>query len=309
MVARPIYDSLQELRVSKDDLQRASYQMFDGIFARYVGLLRAGTVIGDVLDRILPPADFDSFWKDATATMGGMLGSAKLAFPGGIRERVAMQRALVLRVGDPDQKPGIRDVTFFFFHSGNSVEGHYSQFVSQVIEPFHRDVVTLLNPYLQEEKEADRKGAKRGTTTFDESRIFVAPERIERFRQLNADVSLDLGKLIRLCEELNLAYGNSALYSVASLTRTVINHIAPALGHDTFAQVAAHATPKHFKLAAEALETSARKVADFHLHETICDSVPLPTDTQVDVRSHLDVVLAEVERALSRRAYHEKTTP
>jgi hypothetical protein len=306
-VPRPLYEALEELRAARDDLQRSSYQTFDGIFARYAAQLKPGTALGDLLEGILPEVSFDPFWDAAKGTMGGMVGSGKLAFPPEKRARVAMQRALLLRMGDGN--PDLHEVTYIFFHSGNSLEGGRREFVSQVIEPFHRDAAGLVNPYLQEEKESALSRAMQRKTPSGEVRPFVDPDRIGRFRELDDSVSLDLRKLIRLSEELNLAYGNRAWLSVAFLTRTVLNHVAPALGYATFDQVAAHASPKHYKLAAESLETFARKVADFHLHEPVSEQLALPTETQVNVMQQLDIVLSEVERALAKRAASERQRP
>ena len=304
---RPLYEALDELRAARDDLQRSSYQTFDGIFARYVALLTPDSPIGEVLETILPEVDFDPFWDAATSTMGGMVGSGKLAFPGDKRQRVAMQRALLLRMSIG--KPDVHHVTYFFFHSGSSPIGHRHDFVSQVIDPFQRDLANILNPFLQEEKAAVQPVIRSQMLPQDQPRPFVDPDRIARFRSLDNEVPFDLSKLIRLSEELNLANGNRAWHSVAFLVRTVMNHIAPALGHPTFAQVAANATPKHFKVAAQALEVFGRTVADFHLHETMNDQLSLPTNTQVNMSQQLDVVLSEVERALAKLAQTKGAGP
>lgn len=298
MTPRPLYDAIEELRSAREDLQRASYQTFDGVFDRYVALLAEDTAIGTRLGAILPPVDFDGFWTAAKQTMGGMVGSGKLAFPVEKKARVAMQLALLRAMAAGE--PAVNEVTYIFFHTGNNFNSHRHEMVTQVIEPFHRDVVGLLNPFVQEEKLSERSHTAENANAPVVNRAFIDPARLSRLRELQSQTTFDLRKLIRLCEELNLAYGNRAWFSLAFLTRTVLNHVAPVFGQKTFAQVASQATPKHFKLAAEALDVFARKVSDFHLHEPIAKHLTLPTETQVSMQVQMDIVLSEVERELSK---------
>jgi hypothetical protein len=301
--SRPLYEALDELRTARDDLKRSSHGTFDGIFRRYAALLRPGTALGDTLEKILPAVDFDTFWKEGTTTIGGMVGTGRLDFPFDKLPRVAMQRELIVRMADDN--PGIENVTYHFFYTGSKFSAHQASFVSQVIEPFQRDVASLVSPYLQEEKSSEQRAPRLSISATS----FIDSDRIERFRELDRASDLDLRKLIRLCEEANLAFGNHAWHSVAFITRTILNHVPPAFGHKTFERVAAQASPKHFKVAAESLENFGRKVADFHLHETLAEHLALPTETQVNVAQQLDVVLAEVERALAANISLSKKNP
>jgi len=81
------------------------------------------------------------------------------------------------------------------------------------------------------------------------------------------------------------------------ITRAILDHIPPLFGFRTFKEVnGQHAAGRSFKSIAEFLDSSARKVADQHLHEPIRRKEMLPTSVQVDVHQQLDFILAEAVR-------------
>jgi hypothetical protein len=297
MSNRPLFDALEEFKAYRDDLQRSTYQTFESVLARYGSLLKPGEAVGNAADDVLPNVDFDAWWAAGLSTVGGMVGSGKLAWSTDRRERVAIQRALILKM--VEGKPDIHDVAYVFFWGGGKFDNQIHEFVSQVIEPFHRDLTVLLNPYVQQEKLVAYPTSPDVLPASRQQRVpFVASERINAFRQLSVHSRFDLRKLIALCEELNKAAENSAWYSVAFLTRAIIDHVPPAFGCTTFAQVVGQVPGKHLKPAAQALDSFARKVADLHLHEPLKPQLSLPNETQMHVAHYLDVVLGEVERGL-----------
>jgi hypothetical protein len=129
--------------------------------------------------------------------------------------------------------------------------------------------------------------------------FFVAPERLAQLAQLPAD-RFDLKRLIRMCEELNHAYGAECFFSVALLVRAVIDHVPPIFGLEKFGEVANNYSGggESFKESMDHLNASARKIANRHIHGRIRPREGLPARTQVDFHRDLDVLLEEICRIL-----------
>ncbi len=109
----------------------------------------------------------------------------------------------------------------------------------------------------------------------------------------------DLTRLIRLCEELNIAYSNDCFMSAAMIVRAILDHVPPLLGKQNFADVAnQYAGPSSFKKSMQNLQLSLRNIADAHLHIPIRQREALPTAPQVDFHKDLDVLLGEIVRTL-----------
>ena len=128
---------------------------------------------------------------------------------------------------------------------------------------------------------------------------FVAEDRIAELRAL-APPGFDLRKLVRLCEELNVAYSEGALLATAMLTRALLDHVPPLLRVASFSQVASnYAGARSFKEAMERLEKAARKIADSYLHLPVRAKETLPVPQQVNFAAEVDLLLAEIVRKLS----------
>jgi len=133
---------------------------------------------------------------------------------------------------------------------------------------------------------------------------YVDKKRIEELRSLK-DPKYDIAKLVELCEELNKCYRNKCKLAIAALVRTILNHVPPIFNKENFEEVANNyswgtgkrkgESKKHLMIA---LEESARKIADIHLHQKIRNKESLPTITQVDFRNNLDVLLEEIVRII-----------
>jgi hypothetical protein len=110
----------------------------------------------------------------------------------------------------------------------------------------------------------------------------------------------DFTRLIELCREINVASANRCHLSTAMLLRTILNHVPPILGFNTFAEVAnsygGAKSQKSFKGSMQRLEGSLRNIADMHLHSPIRPREDVPTAVQVDFAAELDVLLGEVIR-------------
>lgn len=101
-------------------------------------------------------------------------------------------------------------------------------------------------------------------------------------------------KLIKLCEEINIAHANELFLATAMLLRAILDHVPPIFSKASFKEVASEYGGKSFKATMDHLENGARKIADSHLHVQIQKKEVLPTSLQVNFSQHLDVLLAEV---------------
>ncbi|MDK6080610.1 hypothetical protein [Massilia varians] len=117
--------------------------------------------------------------------------------------------------------------------------------------------------------------------------LYVAPQRILQLQAIRT-AEWDLRKLVRLLQEINLAYANEMHMATVMLVRAVADHISPILGCRTFSEVANNYTaPRSFSDQMKHLEVSMRKVADMHLHQQVRKSEVLPSGAQVDFRPAL----------------------
>ncbi|ABA20388.1 hypothetical protein Ava_0764 [Trichormus variabilis ATCC 29413] len=122
---------------------------------------------------------------------------------------------------------------------------------------------------------------------------YVSVTRIQELCAIKSE-RVDLKKLIKLCEELNIAHANNLNFSVAMLVRAILDHIPPIFSKRTFKEVASEYGGKSFKDTMQHLENGARKIADSHLHIPISKKQALPTSVQVNFSQYIDVLLGEV---------------
>lgn len=125
---------------------------------------------------------------------------------------------------------------------------------------------------------------------------YISTERIEQLQGLISS-EYDFKKLIRICEEINICYNLDCFYAVGNLLRSLIDHVAPILGHNTFKEIANnYSGSKSFKEAMQHLENSLRKISDSYLHLPIRKSEVLPTINQVEYIAPTDLLLSEIIR-------------
>ena len=130
---------------------------------------------------------------------------------------------------------------------------------------------------------------------------FVSEKRIEALRQLN-NPRFDPARLIKLLEEINVAFANDCFMATAMLTRAVTDHVPSVFGFQSLIHVASNASPanKSFRASMGHLENSLRKIADAHLHIPMRAKESVPERQQVvGFQGDLDVLLGEVIRLLS----------
>lgn len=125
--------------------------------------------------------------------------------------------------------------------------------------------------------------------------VLIAESRLGELRALTSP-QFDFRKLVRLCEELNVASREECYFATAMLTRSVLDHVPPIFGKKNFDEVANNYGTKSFKGAMQHLQNASRNVADGHLHQQIRKSETLPTVQQVHCGQQLDVLLEEIVR-------------
>ncbi|MDD4938516.1 MAG: hypothetical protein PHX34_05950 [Candidatus Shapirobacteria bacterium] len=124
---------------------------------------------------------------------------------------------------------------------------------------------------------------------------YINKERIQNIQDIKNSI-FDFSKLLKLCEELNIAFSNKSYLSVITLTRIILDHIPPVFGYNDFSQVANNYGSKSFKDSMQNLNNSSRKIADACLHTMIRKKETIPNSTQVDFSNDLDVLLGEIIR-------------
>lgn len=131
------------------------------------------------------------------------------------------------------------------------------------------------------------------------SKLFVDLTRIRALRKIKSQ-RYDLTKLISLCEEVNLAYENKCYYSTIMLVRSILDHVPPIFGVQSFSEVANNYNGgRSFKEIMGRLDSTSRKIADMHLHTQIRRHEPIPNRIQVDFSNEVDVLLSEVQAVLT----------
>jgi hypothetical protein len=138
-----------------------------------------------------------------------------------------------------------------------------------------------------------------GNLQIDDGSSVVAESRLVELRSL-VSPDFDFRKQVRLCEEINAAYGLQCYFATAMLIRGLLDHVPPVFGCKTFSEVANNYAGggRSFKETMLHLENASRKVGDANLHTPIRKSETLPTAQQVNCAQQLDVLLAEIVRIM-----------
>lgn len=127
------------------------------------------------------------------------------------------------------------------------------------------------------------------------ARAYVSKVRIRDMKNIK-NANFDFSRLIKFCEELNIAFNTGCYLSTTTLTRAILDHVPSIFGLDNFTKVANNYGTKSFKDSMLNLNNSSRKISDAYLHTPIRKKESVPTLTQVDFSNDLDVLLSEVVR-------------
>ena len=126
---------------------------------------------------------------------------------------------------------------------------------------------------------------------------FIHKDRIDSLKKIS-NSKFDLSRLIRFCEEMNSNYQLGNYLSVAMIGRSILNHVPPLFGFQTFNEVANNYGNASFKKNMQHLNVTLRNIADSYLHDTIRIKESLPNEIQVNFSQDLDSLLAEIIRKL-----------
>jgi hypothetical protein len=240
-----------------------------------------------------------------------------------VRERLGVESTLLLvrllRIGLPPRFP--------FYVSGMSNDGSsWSVTIGDEVMDLYQsnDTVAYLDgllsstyrenePIFLEERQkqyapnAAALDQLLGTTTLPQPArpAAVTPGYIDlaRLRDLTgADrKQFDCTRLIVMCEELNECASRGNAHAVIMLTRAILDHVPPAFGFKSFAQLAANYGgdgEKSFKKAMERLDKHTKEVAHRLLHGHISKSEVAPTMSEVSYPGELNTLLSELYRRL-----------
>jgi hypothetical protein len=131
------------------------------------------------------------------------------------------------------------------------------------------------------------------------NRWIIDSSLIERLEGIKSK-QFDLASLVRMCKEINSSYAHGNILATALVMRTVLNHIPPIFGYDTFGQVLANA-PKSLKENFGHLEEGLRKVVDFHAHRKIAPIESYPSAAQVEpFKPQLELLLHQIVEIASK---------
>lgn len=130
------------------------------------------------------------------------------------------------------------------------------------------------------------------------SDLYIAQSRIDELKTIRNN-KFDFTRLVKLCEELNIAFQNGCVLTIPMLIRTIINHVPPIFSCKDFSGVANnYSWPKSQKNGITRLNNSLKDNADFNLHIKIRDKEILPSLSSVDFRTDLDILISEIVRIL-----------
>lgn len=126
---------------------------------------------------------------------------------------------------------------------------------------------------------------------------YINRDRINQLESIESK-DFDLSRLIQICKEINSSRKNENYIALGSLLRVLIDHIPPLLGYETFKEVASNYPGKSLKATFQHLENGCRKISDGLLHQKIRKKESLPTFTQVNFSTDIDVLLGEIIRKI-----------
>jgi len=119
---------------------------------------------------------------------------------------------------------------------------------------------------------------------------YINTAKIQEISQLEGHD--DTRRLVRLCEELNIAYRNECYYSSLMLLRAIKDHVPKTFGQEKFEQVAANAK-RTDKEIFQRLQTQLKNAADKALHRPIRRHDSLLSVSSVQFQADIEHLLSE----------------
>jgi len=125
------------------------------------------------------------------------------------------------------------------------------------------------------------------------NRHFVSPDLIEQLESIEGNI-FDPARLVKYCHEINDNFQRRNYYSVIFLARAILDHCPPVFGQPHFDAVVAHYKGRSFKDVAERLNSSLKKIADYHIHKQIGRKEVLPVEEELDFSPDLNFLMARI---------------
>lgn len=144
---REIRLALQDYEDTSDDLIGSNHDLFSTNLKRFIHFINTNTVFATVLEDQLPVIDFNTWYDEAKATVGGMVGSGRFEWPIDKSSKLAHQKTLLEKMA-----AGQDSVTNFccnFMYSDNNYNSMTSDFIDQIVEPFVRDLRRIVEEALE----------------------------------------------------------------------------------------------------------------------------------------------------------------
>ena len=181
--------------------------------------------------------------------------------------------------------------------TGHYITPHiYYDAVARFISSFPDELKGFL---FELEKITRKKVLPKGTNGSGERKYYyIENSMILALSELRSE-KYDLGKLVKMCKELNDNYSLNNYLTCGMLIRAILDHVPPIFDKKTFAEVANNYGAKSFRDIVLPLENTARKISDSYLHNPIRKKELLPNKTQVSFQPNMDVLLSEIVRILS----------
>jgi|HubBroStandDraft_5_1064220.scaffolds.fasta_scaffold06411_6 hypothetical protein len=127
----------------------------------------------------------------------------------------------------------------------------------------------------------------------DIAQTLIAPKLLKSLREAES-ANYDFTKLRGYCKEINSSFYSGNFVACLLLMRTVLNHIPPVFGYQTFKEVVSN-SGKSLKENLEHLDNGLRKLADLYAHQTIKAREQYATKSQVEpFRPQFELLLQEV---------------
>lgn len=125
---------------------------------------------------------------------------------------------------------------------------------------------------------------------------YVDKKRIQELEEIKSK-NFDFLRLVAILKELNIAYQNKMIFAIPPLVRSIIDQVPPIFDKSNFSEVSGNFGSKSFRDSMNILDKTSRKIADSYLHTKIRNNESsLPTETQINFKQDLDVLLQEILR-------------
>jgi hypothetical protein len=133
---------LQDLHHAAEDVKDSGYEDYEHNMQVFVSTLESGTALGDLINSLLPNAEFDTWYSSARDTLEGSVGSAKLNWPKDRLKKLSLQLSLMQQIslGNID----VVDFCMHFIDIFSDLDDNVDLFNRRVFNPFFRDLCTLI---------------------------------------------------------------------------------------------------------------------------------------------------------------------